>query len=724
MRNRAEVRGIFYDASGIFSSETTPQRPRRRRNGWAFSATGSSTAGWFSSSFAGVDGGGGGGSGVGGGGGGGVRVGGGGGGGVRVGGGGGGGVRIGGEGGAGRGGGGGGTSRSYTGRLALDACALAAADGVPGQRGTGPLLAPLPPPLPLSRPPQTSPLKLRVGTEEEGGVVVEEEGGGVVEGAKGVVVMQGGAVGRGQGGGAVMQEEEVREKRGVQQEEGGLVTPDRFFAEGEGVKGEQIQSSPRLKEGVVLGEAGEVGAGASAGEMEWCARSAQARACEEQPQLAEAFRKFEEKHPGATIIYLTHSGSRLYGTSTPESDVDMKGIFIPAPPPAPPNTTVRAALGLGLGSTGKPTRRPKSPAVPYDEAFPLEETFWFSTSNSTTRNTVEDIDVELISLDRFLAQLMRGDIGGLETLFSMLVTEVNVLADPEIVPLVLQERRWMVSNNVSCWTGFAHSHVARFRKVQQKSFTIARKARFKEQQRLAALGKTDDSTSSSTPTSDDDSTSDSTDPTATPTSALDATSTSVSTSLSASAGESKSAGESSRLGVLSRGGVEVGSERGKPEAVEPRVKGEGGGGLGLTRGGGGGRERVGEGGGRGVGEDGEEEGEEERREQGLARKIKCGKLLAHARRSIMEAEELLSTGKITFPLKQLQVEELRRLKALNVHVPKKVANIQNAARRLLVKGQNSPLPRTPNRRKLIAVRKEALATLDRRRKKQLKELQP
>ena len=127
----------------------------------------------------------------------------------------------------------------------------------------------------------------------------------------------------------------------------------------------------------------------------------------------------------------------------------------------------------------------------------------------------------------------------------------------QIVPLVLQERRWMVSNNVSCWTGFAHSHVARFRKVQQKSFTIARKARFKEQQRLAALGKTDDSTSSSTPTSDDDSTSDSTDPTATPTSALDATSTSVSTSLSASAGESKSAGESSRLGVLSRGGVEV-----------------------------------------------------------------------------------------------------------------------------------------------------------------------
>ncbi|CAM9645015.1 unnamed protein product [Laminaria digitata] len=84
----------------------------------------------------------------------------------------------------------------------------------------------------------------------------------------------------------------------------------------------------------------------------------------------------------------------------------------------------------------------------------------------------------------------------------------------------------------------------------------------------------------------------------------------------------------------------------------------------------------------------------------------------------MQAEELLSTGKITFPLKPLQVDELRRLKALKVHVPKKVANIQTGARRLLVKGKNSPLPSSPDRRKLIALRKEALHTLDRRRRRQ------
>lgn len=105
------------------------------------------------------------------------------------------------------------------------------------------------------------------------------------------------------------------------------------------------------------------------------------------------------------------------------------------------------------------------------------------------------------------------------------------------------------------------------------------------------------------------------------------------TASDAAMGESGSVRASSRLGVLSRDGVEV--EVGRREEVEGTGAGEG---------------------------QEDEEGEEEQREKGLARKIKCGKLLAHARRSIMQAEELLSTGKITFPLKPLQVDELRRLK--------------------------------------------------------------
>ena len=54
---------------------------------------------------------------------------------------------------------------------------------------------------------------------------------------------------------------------------------------------------------------------------------------------------------------------------------------------------------------------------------------------------------------------------------------------------------------------------------------------------------------------------------------------------------------------------------------------------------------------------------------------------------------------------------------MKVHVPKKVANIQSGARRLLVRGKSSPLPSSPHRLKLVALRKEALETLDRRRRR-------
>lgn len=43
-------------------------------------------------------------------------------------------------------------------------------------------------------------------------------------------------------------------------------------------------------------------AGEESGDEDWCPLAARARACEAVPQLAEAFRSFDEKHPGATIM--------------------------------------------------------------------------------------------------------------------------------------------------------------------------------------------------------------------------------------------------------------------------------------------------------------------------------------------------------------------------------------------------------------------------------------
>lgn len=40
--------------------------------------------------------------------------------------------------------------------------------------------------------------------------------------------------------------------------------------------------------------------------------------------------KLYEKDPGAKVAYLTKFGSILYGTNTPESDTDYKGLYWPS----------------------------------------------------------------------------------------------------------------------------------------------------------------------------------------------------------------------------------------------------------------------------------------------------------------------------------------------------------------------------------------------------------
>lgn len=44
----------------------------------------------------------------------------------------------------------------------------------------------------------------------------------------------------------------------------------------------------------------------------------------------EATQKMQKDYPGYRIIYLTHTGSKLFGLETQNSDTDVKGIFIPS----------------------------------------------------------------------------------------------------------------------------------------------------------------------------------------------------------------------------------------------------------------------------------------------------------------------------------------------------------------------------------------------------------
>lgn len=91
---------------------------------------------------------------------------------------------------------------------------------------------------------------------------------------------------------------------------------------------------------------------------------------------------------GSTPIVYMKFGSHLYGTNTPESDTDYKGVFIPSP---------RDVL---LG------RIPK--------------TIHTSTGNPSLKNTPKDVDVEWFSLHQFLKLACEGQTVAIDMLHAPL----------------------------------------------------------------------------------------------------------------------------------------------------------------------------------------------------------------------------------------------------------------------------------------------------------------
>lgn len=87
------------------------------------------------------------------------------------------------------------------------------------------------------------------------------------------------------------------------------------------------------------------------------------------------------------LLFLTSFGSKLYGTNTPSSDTDYKGLFLP---------TLEDVL------TKEDARH-----------------YTFSTGASDSKNTSEDTDVQLWSLGYWLDLLKKGDTNALDLFFAM-----------------------------------------------------------------------------------------------------------------------------------------------------------------------------------------------------------------------------------------------------------------------------------------------------------------
>ena len=99
------------------------------------------------------------------------------------------------------------------------------------------------------------------------------------------------------------------------------------------------------------------------------------------------------------LLYLCLFGSHLYGTSTSDSDIDMRGLFLPS----------SRSLALQEAKTS------------------LHD----STGDDESRNSAEDVDIDLWSLQYWLFKLLpAGDTGAMDLFFSPSHKECVLYRDP------------------------------------------------------------------------------------------------------------------------------------------------------------------------------------------------------------------------------------------------------------------------------------------------------
>ncbi|MCX9024651.1 MAG: nucleotidyltransferase domain-containing protein [Candidatus Methanoperedens sp.] len=125
-------------------------------------------------------------------------------------------------------------------------------------------------------------------------------------------------------------------------------------------------------------------------------------------------------------------GSHLYGTDTPESDLDYKSIYVP---------TAREIVLHTYKKVDCISRKKKH----------------------CERNNKEDVDIEVFSLDRFLDDLMAGQTWALDMFFATesSYTECSLLGRGVMMDLHMNKER-LLTRNVNAFVGYARQQAAKY----------------------------------------------------------------------------------------------------------------------------------------------------------------------------------------------------------------------------------------------------------------------
>lgn len=127
------------------------------------------------------------------------------------------------------------------------------------------------------------------------------------------------------------------------------------------------------------------------------------------------------------ILVLVRFGSHLYGTNTIESDIDYKGVFLPT----------KEMICLG--------KIPKS--------------FNFNTNKLNSKNTKEDVDIELYSLHYFIELACKGETIALDMLH---VNKGNLIETSLTWNSIVKHRRSFLTKNLRSFVGYARKQAAKY----------------------------------------------------------------------------------------------------------------------------------------------------------------------------------------------------------------------------------------------------------------------
>jgi hypothetical protein len=131
--------------------------------------------------------------------------------------------------------------------------------------------------------------------------------------------------------------------------------------------------------------------------------------------------------PETTILRIKH-GSHLFGTNTPDSDLDYKEVYLPSGRDIILQRVTRARASAPSKAPGE-------------------------------KNSAGDVDTQSFSLQKFFSMIVEGDVIGLELLFA---PPSHVTYEHEVFASIRDRREIFFSKNIRGYVGYCRSQAAKY----------------------------------------------------------------------------------------------------------------------------------------------------------------------------------------------------------------------------------------------------------------------